>query len=143
MGERASGCGNYAARASVPDEGPHLEQQAIPCAAISHCTNRFPLENIPWESKLDSACSVESFHLFGGELQIQTGEIVLELSQLPRANDRDHRHRSIPQPGECNLRHAATGLFGDRLHRRDNACSALFLRKKLLHSLIAHPPSIG
>jgi hypothetical protein len=28
--------------------------------------------------------------LFGGKLEIQTGEIVLELRYLPRSNDRDY-----------------------------------------------------
>src|SRR3977135_1537138 len=119
------------------------EQQAIPRAAISNCTNHFSVVNTLRESRFDSACSIEGFQLFGGEFQIQTGEIVLELRYLPRSNDRDYWHRSMPQPGECDLRHAATGLFGDRLHSRDNRRRALFLRKEVLHSLIGHPPSVG
>ena len=81
--------------------------------------------------------------MFGGELQIQTGEIVLELRYLPRSYDRYHWHRSMPQLGKCDLRHAATGLFGERLHSRDDRRRALFLRKELLHSLIGHPPAVG
>src|SRR6201984_1692128 len=49
----------------------------------------------------------------------------------------------MAQPGECDLRHAATGLFGNRLHSRDDRYRALFLRKEVLHSLIGHPPSVG
>src|ERR1700704_1349589 len=89
-----------------------LEQEAIPHAAIPNCTNHFSLVNTLGESELDSACSIEGFQLFGGENEIQTGEIVLELRYLPRSDDRDYRHRLMAQPGECDLRHAATGLFG-------------------------------
>src|SRR5258708_4452946 len=61
----------------------HLEQQAIPRAAIPNCTNHFFVVNTLRESRFDSACSIEGFQLFGGEFQIQTGEIVLELRYLP------------------------------------------------------------
>jgi hypothetical protein len=57
---------------------PHLEQQAIPCAAIPAYTNHFSIVNTPRESGLDSACSIEGFQLLG-EFQIQTAEIFLEL----------------------------------------------------------------
>ena len=92
---------------------PHLELQAIPRPAIPNCTNHFSVVNTLGESGFDSACSIEGFQLFGGEFHIQTGEIVLELRYLPRSYDRDYWHRSMPQPGERDLRHAATGLFGD------------------------------
>jgi hypothetical protein len=68
---------------------PHLEQQAIPRAAIPNCTNHFSVVNTLRESGFDSACSIEGFQLFGGEFHIQTGEIVLELRYLPRPYDRD------------------------------------------------------
>src|SRR3981081_1365610 len=97
-----------------------LEQEAIPHSAIPDCTNHFSLVNTLGESEFDLTCSIEGFQLFGGELQIQTAEIVLELRYLPRSNDRDYRHRLVAQPGECDLRHAAAGLFGDRLHSRDD-----------------------
>src|SRR6202048_617013 len=120
----------------------HLEQQAIPHAAIPNCTNHFSVVNTLRESGFDSACSIEGFQLFGGEFQIQTGEIVLELRYLPRSNDRDYWHGLVAQPGECDLRHAATGLFGDSLHRRDDPRRAFFLGKEFLHSLIGHPPAV-
>ena len=123
---------------------PHLEQQAIPRAAISNCTDHFSLVNTPWESEINSACSIEAFQLFGGEFQIETGEIVLELRYLPRSNDRDYWRRLMEQPGECNLRHAATGLFGNRLYSRYHRRRALFpLRIECFHSLIGHPPAVG
>ena len=100
---------------TILPEVPHLEQQAIPRAAIPNCTNHFSLVNTLRESRFDSACFIEGFQLFGGEFHIQTGEIVLELRYLPRSNDRDYWNRLMAQPGECDLRHAATGLFGDRL----------------------------
>src|SRR6202047_877463 len=128
---------------TILPEVPHLEQQAIPGAAIPYCTNHFSLVNTLGESELDSACSIEGFQVFGGEFQIQTGEIVLELRYLPRSNDRDYRHRSIAQPGECDLRHGATGLFGDRLHSRDDRRHSLFLRKEVFHSLVDHPSAVG
>jgi hypothetical protein len=62
----------------------HLEQQAIPRAAIPDSTNHFSLVNTLGESEFDLACSIEGFQLFGGEFHIQTGEIVLELRYLPR-----------------------------------------------------------
>src|SRR4029077_3880057 len=103
-----------------------IHHEAIPYAAIPGSTNHFSLVNTLGESELDSACSIEGFQLFGGEFQIQTGEIVLELRYLPRSNDRDYWHRLMPQPGECDLRHAATGLFGDRLYSRYHQRRALF-----------------
>src|SRR6202790_842822 len=121
----------------------HLEQQAIPHAAIPNCTNHFSVVNTLRESGFDSACSIEGFQLFGGEFQIQTGEIVLELRYLPRSNDRDYWHRLVAQPRERDLPHAVTNLFRDHLHRRDDPPRALFLGKEFLHSLIAHPPSVG
>src|SRR6266481_5295196 len=71
-----------------------LKQQAIPHAAIPDCTNHFSLVNTLWKSEFDSACSIEGFQLFGGEFQIQTGEIILELRYLSRSYDRDYWHRS-------------------------------------------------
>src|SRR5258706_11042605 len=91
-------------------ESKALHHEAIPDAAIPNCTNHFSLVNTLWESEFDLACSIEEFQLFGGEFQIKTGEIVLELGYLPRSDDRDYRHPSTAQPGECDLRHAATGL---------------------------------
>src|SRR5258708_34153343 len=90
-----------------------IKHEAIPRAAIPICTNHFPVVNTLRESGFDSACSIEGFQLFGGEFHIQTGEIGLELRYLPRSYDRDYRHRSMTQPGECDLRHAAAGLFGN------------------------------
>jgi hypothetical protein len=61
-----------------------LEQEAIPRAAVPNCTNHFSVVNTLGESVFDSACSIEGFQLFGGEFQIQTGEIILQLRYLPR-----------------------------------------------------------
>src|SRR4029077_1784699 len=93
-----------------------IHHEVVPHAAIPDSTNHFSLVNTLGESEFDLACSIERFQLFGGGLQIQTGEIVLELRYLPRSYDRDYGHRAMAQPGECDLRYAATGLFGDRLH---------------------------
>src|SRR6267378_3074363 len=132
---------------TLPPEQPvfaALEQQAIPRAAIPDCTNHLSVVNTLRESGFDSACSIEGFQLFGGEFHIQTGEIVLELRYLPRSNDRDYWHRLMAQPGECDLRRAATGLFGNRLYSRYHRRRALFpLRKEGFHSLIGHPPAVG
>src|ERR1700686_2221843 len=75
-----------------------LKQEAIPHAAIHSCTNHFFLVKSLGESEFDSACPVERFQLLGGEFQIQTGEIVLELGYFPRSNDWDYWHRLITQP---------------------------------------------
>src|SRR3979411_922710 len=120
-----------------------LDQEAIPHSAIPDCTNHFFLINTLGEFELDLACFVEGFQLFEGEFQIQTGEIVLQLRYLPRSYDRDYWHRLMTQPSECDLRHAATGLFGDPVHSRDDRCRTLFLRKEVLHSLVGHPPAVG
>ena len=90
-----------------------LKHEAIPRAAIPNCTNHLSVVNTLRESGIDSACSIEGFQLFGGEFQIQTGEIVLELRYLPRSHDRDYWHCSMAQPRERDLRHAAANLFGD------------------------------
>src|SRR5712671_7376835 len=121
-----------------------IHHEAVPHAAIPDTTNHFSLVNTLWESDFDLACSVEGFQLFGGEVQIQTGEIVLELRYLPRSNDRDYGHSPMAQPGEYNLRHAASGLFGNRLYSRYHRRRALFpLRIEGFHSLIGHPPAVG
>src|SRR5712671_7696286 len=99
-----------------------IHHEAIPHAAIPDSTNHFSLVDTLGESEFDSACSIEGFQLFGRELEIQTGEIVLELRYLPRSNDRDYWRRLMEQPGECDLRHAATGSFGNRLYRRYHRC---------------------
>src|SRR6266404_3275967 len=138
-----AGSSNAGTCITIPPEGSHLEQQAIPHAAIPNCTNHFSVVNTLRESRFDSACSIEGFQLFGGEFQIQTGEIVLELRYLPRSYDRDYGRRSMAQPGECDLRQAATGLFGDRLHSRDDRRRTLFRRKEVLHSLVGHPRALG
>ena len=90
-------------------EGLHLEQQAIPRAAVSNCTNHFSVVNTLRESGFDSACSIEGFQLFGGEFHIQTGEIILELRYLPRSNNRDYWHRLMAQPGGCKRPAGAGG----------------------------------
>src|SRR6202042_2762127 len=117
-----------------------LEQQAIPRAAIPNCTNHLSVVNTLRESGFDSACSIKGFQLFGGE----TGKIILQLRYLPRSYDRDYWHRLMAQPGECDLRHAATVLSGDRLYSRYHRRRALFpLRIEGFHSLIGHPPAVG
>ncbi len=120
-----------------------LKQEAIPHTAIPDSTNHFSFVNTLWESEFDLACSVEGFQVFGGELEIQTGEIVLELRYLARSNEWDYWHRLIAQPDERYLGHAAADLRGDRLHRRDDPRRALFLGKELFHSLIGHPRAVG
>ena len=122
---------------------PRLERQAIPRAAISNGTNHLSLVYTLRESGFDSACSIEGLQLFGGEFQVQTGEIVPELRYLPRSNDRDYWHRLMAQPGECDLCHAATGLFGNRSYSRYHRRRALFpLWIEGFHSLIGHPPAV-
>src|ERR1700720_2335402 len=130
--------------AATSQISPHVEQQPIPRAAIPNCTNHFSVVNTLRESRFDSACSIEGFQLFGGEFQIQTGKIVLELRYLPRSYDRDPWPRLMAQPGECDLRHAATGLFGNRLYSRYHQRCALFpLRIEGFHFPIGHPPAVG
>src|ERR1700682_1104851 len=82
-----------------------LEQEAIPHAAIPKCTTHFFLVNTLRESEVDLARSIEGFQLLGGKQEIQTAEIVLELSHFPRSNNRDYWHRLMAQPGERYLRH--------------------------------------
>ena len=83
-------------RVAILSEVPRLEQQAIPRAAMPNRTNHFSPIKTMWESELDSACSIQGFQLFGGQFQIRTGEIVLELRYLPRSNERDYWHRLMP-----------------------------------------------
>jgi hypothetical protein len=66
---------DYHLQSNTPPKPSQLEHEAIPRAAIPNCTNYFSRVNILGESELDSACSIERFQLFGGEFQIQTGEI--------------------------------------------------------------------
>jgi hypothetical protein len=55
---------------TILPELPHLEQQAIPHAAIPNCTNHFSVVDTLGEAVLDLACSIEGLQLFGGEFQI-------------------------------------------------------------------------
>jgi len=48
----------------------------------------------------------------------------------------------MTQPGECNLRHAATSLFGDDF-TAEMIGSARFPWERIPSYLIAHPPSVG
>ena len=73
-----------------PAQTVALEEEAIPHTAMSKCTSHFFLVNTLGESEFDSACFIERFQMFGGKLEIQTGEIALELRYLPRSNDRDY-----------------------------------------------------
>src|SRR5258708_13533121 len=84
---------------------PHLEQQAIPRSAIPSRANHFSVVNTLGESELDPACSIEGFQLFGGEFQIQTGEIVLELRYLSRSSERHYCPRLPPHPRHRPLSH--------------------------------------
>src|SRR6266436_5499380 len=88
-----------------------IHHEAVPYAAIAGSTNHFSLVNTLGESEFDLACFIELFQLFGGEFQIQTAEIVLELRYLPRSHDGDYRHRLMAQPGERYLRYASTDLL--------------------------------
>ena len=69
-----------------PAESVALKHEAVPHAAIPHCTGHFFLVNTVGESELDLACSIEGFQLLGRKHEIQTAEIVLELRYLPRSN---------------------------------------------------------
>ena len=119
-----------------------LKQEAIPHTAIPDSTNHFSFVNTLWESEFDLACSVEGFQVFGGELEIQTGEIVLELRYLARSNEWDYWHRLIAQPDERYLGHAAADLRGDRLHRRGiRAARCSSGRNSFIPSLVIRAPS--
>src|SRR3979490_2726520 len=101
---------------TIPPDAPRLYQQAIPHATIPDCASRLSLVSTLGKSALDLTCSIEAVQLFGGEHEIQTAEIVLELRYLPCSNDGDYWHRLMAPPSERYLGAAATGLFGDRLH---------------------------
>ena len=88
-----------------------MEHESVPPAAIPDCTHHFFLVKMLREAEFNSTRVVQVLQLFGGKYEIQTGEIVLELRYLPRSYDQDYWHRSMAQPGECNLRHAATDLL--------------------------------
>src|SRR3977135_4148885 len=128
---------------TIPPDVPRLDQQAIPHATIPDCASRLSLVSTLGKSAFDLTCSIEAVQLFGGEHEIETAEILLELRYLPCSNDGDYWHRLMAQPCERYLGHAATDLRGDRLHRRDDPGRALFLRKELLHSRIGQPRPVG
>ena len=88
--QKADGSVGRGAKGQGPAQTVALKEEAIPHTAISNCTSHFFLVNTLGESEFDSACFIERFQLFGGKLEIQTGEIVLELRYLPRSNDRDY-----------------------------------------------------
>jgi len=84
-------------RSQILPETVALEQEAVPHAAIPDCTHHFFLVKMLRDAEFNSTRVVQAIQLFGGEFQIQTGEIVLELRYLPRSYDRDYWHRSMAQ----------------------------------------------
>src|SRR5260370_41770164 len=72
-----AGSSNAGTCITIPPEGSHLEQQAIPHAAIPNCTNHFSVVNTLRESRFDSTCSIEGFQLVSEQIHIQTSAIDL------------------------------------------------------------------
>ena len=80
-----------ASRPNILPETVALEQEAIPHPAhpaIHSCTNRFFLGNTLGGIRVRFGLRRRGISIFGGEFQIKTGEIVLELRYLPRFYDR-------------------------------------------------------
>jgi hypothetical protein len=66
-------------RSQILPETLTLEQEAIPHPAMPDCTHHFFLVKMLREAEVNSTRFVQALPLFGGEFQIQTGELVLEL----------------------------------------------------------------
>src|SRR5437773_8352 len=82
-------------------------------AGIGKRADHLPRIEVVWEPELDLAHSVEAFHLCRVQLQIKTGQVVLELVDLPGTDDRNDGLASLPQPCKRHLRRRATNLLGD------------------------------
>ena len=90
------------------------------------------------ESGIDLARLVECLYLFRRERQVEARQIVLQLRNLSRANNRDDRHRAIAKPCQRDSRHAAAGLTRYRFDGRPSSplkiSSAANIAAKLIRS---------
>jgi hypothetical protein len=72
-----------------------LEQQAIPHPAISDTTHKLIGVEVMWEAEFNPTCFVKGPQVFRGKLKIETGEIVLQLRELLRSDNRYDWYRPI------------------------------------------------
>ena len=87
------------------------DQEPIPHPPIPDGSSELLVVEAIGEAQIHLARLIEAFELLFGKLHIQAGEIVLELGNPPCSDNRDYRHRTISEPSESDLRHAAAELF--------------------------------
>jgi len=88
--QKADGSVGRGAKGQGPAQTVALKEEAIPHTVISNCTSHFFLVNTLGNPRSIRLASSSDFSCSAGTLEIQTGEIVLELRYLPRSNDRDY-----------------------------------------------------
>lgn len=112
-----------------------LSNNAVAHAAIGQPASHFLAVEVVRESQLGAAGFFEGLHLLGGQVEIEAGEIVLQLGNLPRSKYRYHRNKPVAQSSESHFGDTASGLLSHRLQRGNDPFRALLLGKEFLHFL--------
>jgi len=94
------------------------------------------------EARLDVARRIQAFDLQSVERQVQAGEVVLELLQPPRTDDRDDRHGSLPEPRQGDLGRRPTDLARNGPDLGDDRLGTLVGPVVTFHHLAVHPRRI-
>ena len=115
-------------RSQILPETLTLEQEAIPHPAMPDCTHHFFLAKMLREAEFNSTRFVQALPLFGGEFQIQTGELVLELRMGLQAS----ATCAMPRP-VCSATDFTAEMIGAA------RCSPG--RNSFITSLVIRPPS--
>jgi glutamine cyclotransferase len=72
-----------------------LEQEAIPHPAVSDSTHKLFGVEVMRKAEFDPTCFVQGLQVLRGKLKIETGEIVLQLRELSRTDNRYDWYRPI------------------------------------------------
>src|SRR5215467_7230624 len=78
---------------------------------VHHALDEFNFIEVVGEADIDCACLIEYTHLFAAELQLKTREIVFQLLDAARADNRDYGNLARLQPCQGDLSHRQTNLL--------------------------------
>ena len=113
------------------------DENLVTHAAVAEATRKLFRVQLLGEAQVDVAGVIESFDLVGRKGQVEAGEVVLQLSELSGAENRDDRNRALAKPGQGDLGHAATDLVGNLFDGSNDTIGTLLLGAKVLHHLAA------
>lgn len=67
-------------------------------AAVTQATRKLFRVQLLREAQVDVAGAIENFRLVRQKGQVEAGEIILQLSEFPGAENRDDRNRAVAKP---------------------------------------------